>query len=312
MLMRLAALVGFVLVWSVCALGFPILFWVVGGLIVGAAIFQGVRSKQFGSGNHFFIGVGVATLLLATGGFFSQRGGSKTPDEVAAADDEKPGDDAKPADEGTPTDGKPADGEAKALVDGEAAAPGGEEAPGAPVDAKTAIKNATMAAKKSCKSLEALAEAWKQLSAIPKADKAYAKAKPAAAALEKCRKLTSGALVKGAEKTKAKERDALVKETNKALAAAGMKLMPKLAGKTKNTLALKGPKLTPEQIDAAFAGDPADATTVLGKLQAAGFAKVTVTSGKTNRTFELQPPSDTAAINEQLEALGLSQPLKMP
>lgn len=306
MLKRLGSLIVFIFFWIIGAMTLPVVFWAVGGIILTLTVIQVVGAKEgFHSAARFFTGVGAVTLLLATAGFFTGR---SAPDihQVSAnvlADldgEEDTGNVVEPDLDPSADDNVSADTDAAEPVPA--------------VDAKVAIKAAVAAAKKpkNCKSLQAIAAAWQTLSLVPPNDEQFNKAQKAALGLERCRKKAATALHKGAAKDRIKARAALAKSLQKELAQGGLKLKPKTQGKAKNKITFKGnKKVTEGQLDTVFGGDPADEGSVLGRLQLAGFAKVTVSAGKIKRTFELQPPADEAAVTAQLEALGMHQALKL-
>ncbi len=308
MLKRLGTLVAITLFWLVAALIFPIAFWVIGGLILGGTLLHMVLDKQgFGAGHRFFAVVAATTLLLATAGFFVGRGSADAEPlgvTTRAAVDDAIGDDEEEigADTGHAGDA------------GELGTPPAEVGPdtGSPVDVTAALRAANAARKgKACKSLETVAAAWADLSRVPADDEQFTKAKRAAAALEKCRKKAVVALTKGATKTRAKERAALAKQVQRALAELGLRLKAKPGGKAKDKLTLKGRKVTHAAVDEVFAGGATDEGSLLGRLQQAGFTKVSLAAGKVKRNWELEPPADEDAARATVEELGMAEPLTL-
>ncbi len=307
MLKRLAGLIGFFFFWLIAAFALPIVFWVVSGLILTLVVIYVIRTKKFGGGAPFFTGVGVLTALLATGGFFA-GGGEPTErgTEVAAEADGDVAEDEAEKDAAVAKDG---DEDQDA---GDEDQDGGEAAAG--VDAKTALKNviAFSKNKKSCKSLEAIAAAWRDLSSIPAEAPEHGKALKLAKMVEGCRKQAVGALTKTATAARVKGRMAMMKTLKADLGAKGLKGAPAPAGKAKEKLTIKLQKATEEQIAELTENGVVEEDTFLGRLQAAGFAEVKVSSGKLNKTFPLTPTPDTADATAQAAALGLDQPFVLP
>ena len=312
MFKRLQIFLGFVVSWIVGALVFPWVFLVIAAaILIWAGVHMGIHKKVHSAG-IFFSTVGLITALFATVGFVAQSGGEVDDDDVIAVD----------------SDAREAEADAEANAEGRTAVAEKEEeeAAGTHVDgggvggdgerltlAAQGVKDALALSKNKgkCNSPDSIGEVWRLLSMNRSVDPGFKKAQKALPKLEGCRKKAAIAHTAKAKKTAIKDRVAFAKALGKELKEHGITAQAKPQGKDKVVLTVKCNKATSKQLNDVTASGAIEEGTLLGRLQAVGFTKVTFAAKGKPLVFELSPASDTARAEQELEELGLSSPFAL-
>lgn len=159
-----------------------------------------------------------------------------------------------------------------------------------------------------CDTPKEIADAWKKLRKVKKADRGYRQAKKLANGLERCRKKCGRAFEKAVRDVMIQQREAMPAKMEANFLDAGIDMRIRLHGRYKDKISMTWPLMGRVAVHKLT-----DGTGLLENLRKAGFKRVTFKDGYNERYwFDLDPEPETGHGKNVLAGLGLSEPIRLP